>query len=192
MSAVTRETVAAGGLEPISKQDLRAMRGGLVLLMGSLVVPVIVMMNVRYVMSEGYTPPNVPVAIGWGTTALLIISAWTMWRALGGARRGDLTAVFGNLNITIALGLLAMVGMMAQMAHDSVPSVSHYGEVFLSTVGMTVFYMLTAIITLFAVHMRSRRIGVTPGHHWGIEAATRFWLLNVVAWILVFIDLYFV
>lgn len=68
---------------------------------------------------------------------------------------------------------------------------SHYGETFLATIGLSMVMGLIGLLVLYAGRERIKRIGITEENQLGYEMVSWFWIFTVITWLAMYIDLYF-
>jgi heme/copper-type cytochrome/quinol oxidase subunit 3 len=116
--------------------------------------------------------PRLPVLLTAVNTCGLLLSGWTMTRALG-ALRHDGRARWARL---IAYGLTT--------------SSSLYGASFYALVGVHALHVVTALVALLVVRWRERRRHYDRLRHEGVVLCTMYWLFVVAVWPLLFVLVY--
>lgn len=179
-----------GGVE--RELETRKVFGAFVLFLFSMAVPYFVMLNVRLLMAGGYVPSSVDQATGAIHTALMVLSAITAIMAWGAVKRGNVASYRSSLLWSILLGTLATLMLIWQFWFHPFDAMSHYGETFLSTIGLCAVMNITGILTLSASRSRIKRLGLTDALNLGYRTATLYWVFLVVCWLVMYAELYFV
>lgn len=169
----------------------RKMRSAFAIFLFSMSVPYFMMINVRYIMIGGFVPPALDQMTGGIETALLIISLLT---AVGAARRVKNGDALGYKRLTDATLLFGGIGTLMQVYelwYHPMNPMSHYGETFLATIGLSMVMGLIGLLVLYAGRERIKRIGITEEKQLGYEMVSWFWIFTVITWLAMYIDLYF-
>lgn len=140
----------------------------------------------------GPNRPELNQVLGLAVTTMLLISSFFMNRAEVEIAHGNKPAFVRNTFITMALGLLFLVGVVGvewQLAPFG-PSDGAQGAVFYSMTGFHAFHVLTGVIFLFIVWNNGRRGIYTAEKHWGVEACAVYWHFIDVVWMFFYVGLY--
>jgi cytochrome c oxidase subunit 3 len=129
-------------------------------------------------------------------TTLLIISSFTMQRAVSRIRKDDRT----GMNRAIALTLLLGVVFLGMQAYDYWELLSHHGFGINSGIYGTLFYTLTGfhgahvfggVVGIGIILLRGLSGQFSGRHHVAVEAVSAYWHFVDVVWIALFAVLYF-
>lgn len=176
------------GLTP---RQLRANRLGLALFLISESIPIIVLINVRYVLAGAYVSPDVsPYLGGIAPTALLAASALIALQALRAAAGRKPPDTARLLSAAIGVGLLGLLTQVWPLFQRPVNPMTHYGEIYLTTVGTGGFFTFVTLLMLFGAALRAKRLGLSDREYWGIESSVWFWTFNAAAWLALYVSLY--
>jgi len=142
----------------------------------------------------GDTRPELEPGLAFVLTAALLISSFFMNRAEIAIGVGDLKEFKRDILVTIALGTIFLVGVIAlewPLSHLSA-SEDAYGAVFFMMTGMHAFHVLTGIIFLVVIYRNGVNGRYTPEKHWAVEAAAVYWHFVDVVWIFFYPAIYLI
>jgi cytochrome c oxidase subunit 3 len=125
----------------------------------------------------GGTRPELSQGLGLLVTAVLLASSFFMNRAETAAVYGDQRAFTRGVLITLALGvlfLLGVVGVEWQIAPFSAGE-NAMASIFYTLTGFHAFHVLTGVIFLAIIYRNGRKGLYTPEQHWPVEAAAIYW-----------------
>jgi heme/copper-type cytochrome/quinol oxidase subunit 3 len=136
--------------------------------------------------------PRLPVLLTALNTCGLLLSGWTMTRALGALRHDGRAS--GWIDVTALLGLL-FLGVQGSewarlIAYGLTTSSSLYGASFYALVGIHALHVVTALVALLVVRWRERRGHYGRLRHEGVVLCTMYWLFVVAVWPLLFVLVY--
>jgi heme/copper-type cytochrome/quinol oxidase subunit 3 len=136
--------------------------------------------------------PRLPVMLTALNTCGLLLSGWTMIRALDVLRQGRRAG--GWLDATALLGLL-FLGVQGSewarlIAFGLTTSSSLYGASFYALVGAHALHVAVALVALLVVRWRERRGGYSRLQHEGVVLCSMYWLFVVAVWPVLFILVY--
>ena len=169
----------------------KKLHGAFYLFLFSMSVPYFLMINLRYVMIGGFVPPLLDQTTGAVETVLAIASALTALLAYRRARAENAAGYRQATRFTLSLGLVATVMQLYELWVHPLNPMSHYGETFLATIGLCVVMQLMGLLALWAASSRVGRMGMTDSLRHGYELVSIFWIFNVIAWVVMYIELYF-
>ena len=169
---------------------LRASRGGFSLLVASQAVPIIVLINLRYVMAASYVSPHVDQLSGALISLVMIASGLAAWLALMNVKQRNKMQLNRFFWITMVLGAIAAVMAFFQLWFHGVNSVGHYGETYLTITGVLAGYMLIGLIALYSGMARNWRVGLNDDNEFSVGSTFKYWIFIVIAWLIMYLDLY--
>jgi cytochrome c oxidase subunit 3 len=143
----------------------------------------------------GNSRPELSQALGLVVTAVLLVSSFFMNRAETQIKHGDVKAGTRNLGITLALGILFLIGVVGvewplAASHGVTASASQAGAVFYIMTGYHAFHVLTGVLFLGALWNNARRGIYGKERHFAIEGGAVYWHFIDVAWIFFYPALY--
>jgi cytochrome c oxidase subunit 3 len=145
----------------------------------------------------GWPPPGqprLPLGLTLVNTAVLLSSAWTMYRAQRAIRAGDRHGLAQWLNYTIAIGSLFVViqgtEWIRMLAFGLEADRSLYAAVFYTVIATHGAHVLGGIGVLLFVWSRAHQGRYGPTDHAGVDAAALFWYFVVGIWPLLFMLVY--
>ena len=137
--------------------------------------------------------PRLPLAATAGNALALLLSGWTMLRAVAAARRGT-PSITRWISVTLVLGVSFLVGQGIEWArllgHGLSSQASVYGATFYAVVGIHATHVVAAILVLAVSLRRARLHAYTPARHEGLVLCSWFWLFVVLVWPILYLLLY--
>jgi cytochrome c oxidase subunit 3 len=126
-------------------------------------------------------------------TTLLVISSFTMQRALTRARAGDLDGMRRWVGVTIVLGVLFISSQVRTwLAADFGVSSNAYGTMFYGMTGFHALHVAAGIVLMVVVLGRAAQGAYRDGRLSGLEAVTYYWHFVDVVWIALFATIYLI
>ncbi len=127
-------------------------------------------------------------------TFVLIISSWTMVRALFAAQRGDRGGILMWLGLTIFFGS-AFVSVQVYeyfelVKHGSLPNVDIFWSTFYIMTGFHGSHVVVGVIWLVCAWFKALRGGYSERNYLGIELAGLYWHFVDLVWVLLFTIVY--
>jgi heme/copper-type cytochrome/quinol oxidase subunit 3 len=130
--------------------------------------------------------PRLPVGVTAVNTALLLLSGYTMWRALRAARHGDRAGMATGLVQTALLGaaFLAVQGYewFRLLEFGLTASSGIYGGTFYALIGAHAVHVLGALTWLAIVLIGARWGRRTPLDHGSLSVLGMYWYFLVALW----------
>jgi cytochrome c oxidase subunit 3 len=136
--------------------------------------------------------PELNQFVGFIVTAILLTSSFFMNRAEIAAGLGDQKRFLRSLLITLALGVVFLIGVVGvewQIAPFKA-SDSAMASMFYTMTGYHAFHVLTGVIFLGIVYRNGRRGRYTTERHWPVEAAAVYWHFIDMVWVFFYPALY--
>lgn len=147
--------------------------------------------------SEAWPPPGqprLPLAVTWANTAALLCSGFTMRSALRAMRVGDHEGVRIGLSRTAVLGtvfLLVQGSEWVRLIGEGLTlSAGIYGATFYTVIGCHSIHVLSAVIWLLIVRLRSSGDEYLAYRHVRIELCGMYWYFVVGLWPVLFTLVY--
>jgi heme/copper-type cytochrome/quinol oxidase subunit 3 len=138
--------------------------------------------------------PRLPIAVTWVNTAILLLSGYTMWSALGAVRIGDRRALGTALSMTALLGtiFLAIQGTewLRLVRHGLTMSAGIYGATFYTLIGCHGLHVLGAVIWLAIVRLGMTGNRLAVGRRVAVELCGMYWYFVVALWPILFVLVY--
>jgi len=142
----------------------------------------------------GLTRPELVQWLGLAVTIVLLVSSFFANRAEICMEYGDRKQFTASLGITLALGILFLVGVVGvewQLAPFG-PETSLSSAVFYVMTGFHAFHVFTGVIFL-AIVLRNGMHGLySPEKHWAVEASVVYWHFVDVVWFFFYPALYLI
>lgn len=174
-----------------SPADLRKLKGSLILTIAGMSIPILVLIDLRFLLAYGYVSPSASRILGSIATLLLLVSALTVGLASRATAARKLSAAKNQFVYTMFLGLVSWVLIGVQVVNHSVNPLTNFGETFRTTLGTLDVYILIGWIALLAGWTRLRRLQ-TETKWWGIFATARVWQFIVISWTIIYIVFYWI
>lgn len=190
---LTRSNEVVSPVAKVERElETRKIYGSFTLFLFGMAVPFFLMINVRFIMAAGFVPASVDQATGAIQAALLAVSGLAAVAAGSAVKKGQIAGYRRNVMFALVLGTISTLMGVYQWWYHPFDAMSHYGETFLSTVGLVVVMNLTGLLTLWASHARIRRVGITEINKVGYRTPIIYWLFLVVCALFMYVELYFV
>jgi cytochrome c oxidase subunit 3 len=138
--------------------------------------------------------PELSQEVGLLVTAVLGVSSYFAYRGDVAMKFGDKKAYFRNTLITIALGILFLIGVVGvewQIAPHG-PNESALWSLFYTMTGFHAFHVLTGVIFLAVVYRNARKGLYDAERHWPVEGAAIYWHFVDVVWFFFYPALYLI
>ena len=138
--------------------------------------------------------PEVDQLVGVVVTAMLLASSFFANRGEISMEYGDLKGYFRNTLITMVLGTLFLLGVVAvewQIAPYG-PGQDALWSLFYAMTGFHAFHVLTGLIFLAIVYRNARKGLYSAERHWPVEAAAVYWHFIDVVWVFFYAALYLI
>jgi cytochrome c oxidase subunit III len=130
--------------------------------------------------------PQLPVAVTAVNTGVLLLSAFTMWRATRAVRAGSQDGLRAALFATAILGstfLIVQGTEWVRLLHRGLTlSSSLYGATFYILIGLHALHVIGAVTWLLAVLVLARRGRFTAKGHVGVTVCATYWYFVCALW----------
>ncbi len=148
----------------------------------------------RFYLQGVHRPPELNQLLGFGISAVLLLSSLTAYSAEAAISHGDEGLFRRNIWFTIILGIvfIAGVGLEWSEGFRSFPPSSGFGTAFFTLTGFHAFHVLTGIVALVLLILPGQRGRFTAESHWGVEGIVKYWHFVDVVWMFIFPALYLV
>ena len=131
-----------------------------------------------------------PIGVTWFNTAVLLLSGYTMQRAVHAARIGNRSLSRSRLGITTLLGIafLSIQGYeWLQLIRDGLTiSTGIYGATFYTLIGCHALHVLAAVIWLSILLQQTKKQASLPR----IEICHMYWHYVCALWVVLFVLIY--
>ncbi len=138
--------------------------------------------------------PRLPVAVTGFNTVALLLSGYTMSRALRAIRAGNRQGLAGGLLATALLGavFLGMQGVeWARLVHFGLTlSTGTYGATFYTLIGTHGLHVLGALLWVFVMLAGATRNRFSAARHVAVELCGIYWYFVVGLWPILFALVY--
>ena len=138
--------------------------------------------------------PELNQVLGLIITSVLLVSSFFANRAEIAMEHGDQKSFGRFFLITIALGILFLVGVVGlewQIAPFG-PGEDALWSLFYTMTGFHAFHVLTGVIFLAIVYRNARKGLYNAERHWPVEAAAVYWHFVDVVWVFFYPALYLI
>ncbi|SMC03141.1 cytochrome c oxidase subunit 3 [Sulfobacillus thermosulfidooxidans DSM 9293] len=168
----------------------RMYRFGMSVFIFSQLIPLIVLIDMRYLSAGTYVSPKASPWIGLIAALFMLISLVIAWKVkIGAAHSKDLTPL---LKWVTFLGTGALLITFYQWALRFDPTTSRFGEIYYTMTGFAVFYVVVGLIGLLSALSRARFVDPQEDGYWHIEAVSYLWSGIAVIWIITYVVLFLV
>ena len=148
----------------------------------------------RFYLLGTHQRPEVSHIVGLVVTSVLLLSSFFMNRAETAMAHGDQKTFLRGTLITLALGILFLVGVVGvewQIVPYG-PSHDATWSLFYTMTGFHALHVLSGVIFLAIIYRNGRRGLYSPDRHWPVEAAAVYWHFVDVVWIFFYPALYLI
>jgi cytochrome c oxidase subunit III len=150
----------------------------------------------RVVANEGSWPPEgfeLPKAVAFVNTMILVSSSFTVHWALESIRRGNRRGMIVGLAVTWLLGFAFLFIQVNEYVHLGFSARdTSFGSIFYGLTGLHGAHVTVGLILLAFANIRAWRGHFTPEpkEHLGVEVSGIYWHFVDVMWIIVFTTVY--
>ncbi|MBI3785803.1 MAG: heme-copper oxidase subunit III [Deltaproteobacteria bacterium] len=184
-----------GGSPPPGPRSLRLANAqiGVLLLIASETTMFAGLLAAHFVLRSGsaaWPPPNLPrlpLAITCVNSGMLMLSAFTVHRALSAARYGRQQGLMAALLATVVLGMAFVVVQGTEwvrlIRQGLTLSSGLYGATFYTIIGLHAVHVVAAVIWLSLVLRSARRGRYIASNHVGVWVCAVYWYFVCVLWL---------
>ncbi len=139
-----------------------------------------------------WPPPGMPHLPGtlWISTAIILISSFTMHSAVRAAREDRAQALSMAMLLTTLLGVLFLVSQTVNwfslVAANLTAKSNFYGFTFYLLTGLHAAHVIGGLVPLAVVTIRSWQRRYSAGFHPGVEYVAIYWHFLAVVWVVLF------
>ena len=138
--------------------------------------------------------PRLPVAMTAVNTVILLLSGYTMWRAMKAIQRDRARELVRWLAVTGALGALFLAVQGTEwvrlVGYGLHASSGTYGATFYTLIGSHGLHVLGGVIVLLAVLRNARNGAYTARAHAAVDACRFYWFFVVGVWPVLYVLVY--
>jgi cytochrome c oxidase subunit 3 len=135
-----------------------------------------------------------PVGVTWVNTFVLLVSCYTMHRAVAAVRANDRRGLVNGLSVTGLLGtaFLSIQGYeWVQLVRDGLTiSTGIYGATFYTLIGCHAAHVLAAVVWLLIVVWQATQGRFSARRHVGVEVCGMYWYYVGALWVVLFALVY--
>lgn len=174
----------------LSNREWRLGNFGLALYVISQAIPYFVLMNVRWMLAGSYVPADVSRWLGglWPTIFLAVGIVFS-WIGVGAIRAGKSGTLQWTFLVSVALGIAAIVTLLIPLRMHSWDVMSHFGSVYVVSLGVAIFYTAVTTIVVLGVVLRSTADLIGKKTTFGPQSAAIVWTFNAIAWFALYVTL---
>jgi cytochrome c oxidase subunit 3 len=138
--------------------------------------------------------PRLPIEVTWVNTAILLFSAFTMYRATRAVAGGDADHFRNALAITAILGsvfLIVQGSEWVRLVHQGMTLRSgSYGGIFYALIGLHAVHVAGAVVWLATVLVLALRGRYSAKSYTGVRLCAMYWYFVSGLWPLLFVMVY--
>ena len=165
-------------------------RFGMSVFILSQLVPLVVLIDVRYLFVGTYVPPQANPTVALIAALFMLASLVVAWTVKVGAAHGKNRTP--RLKLASLLGVMALLVTFYQWSLRLSPTVGRFGEVYYTMTGFAVFYAVVGLVGLLSALSRARFVDSALDDHWHVEAVSYLWSGITVIWMVTFVVLFWV
>jgi heme/copper-type cytochrome/quinol oxidase subunit 3 len=134
--------------------------------------------------------PRLPIEVTWVNTAILLFSAYTMFRATREVAAGQADRFRNALAITAVLGAVFLIVQGSEwvrlIQQGMTLTSGSYGGIFYTLIGLHAVHVLGAVLWLGAVFGLAWRGRYTAEYYTGVRICAMYWYFVSALWPLLF------
>jgi heme/copper-type cytochrome/quinol oxidase subunit 3 len=138
--------------------------------------------------------PRLPIEVTWVNTAVLLFSAFTMFRATRDIAAGEIERFRNALALTATLGAVFLIvqgSEWVRLVHQGLTLTSgSYGGTFYTLIGFHALHVLAAVVWLAAVLIAARRGRYSKREYTGVRMCAIYWYFVSALWPVLFVMVY--
>jgi heme/copper-type cytochrome/quinol oxidase subunit 3 len=138
--------------------------------------------------------PRLPLAVSWVNTAVLLLSAVAMSRAVAAIRDGNRAGLRTGLvaGAVLGVGFLGVQGSeWVRLIHQGLTlSSGTYGSTFYTLIGLHALHVVGAVVWLLVVLAVAQRGGYSARRHMGVTLCAMYWYFVCALWVVLFAVVY--
>lgn len=134
--------------------------------------------------------PRLPIEVTWVNTAVLLFSAFTMFRATRDIAAGEVERFRNALALTATLGTVFLIvqgSEWVRLVHQGLTLTSgSYGGTFYTLIGFHALHVVGAVVWLAAVFFGAWRGRYSPKEYTGVRMCAIYWYFVSALWPVLF------
>jgi heme/copper-type cytochrome/quinol oxidase subunit 3 len=134
--------------------------------------------------------PRLPIEVTWVNTAILLFSAFTMFRAVRDIAAGEAERFRNALALTATLGTVFLIvqgSEWVRLVHQGLTLTSgSYGGTFYTIIGFHALHVVGAVVWLAAVFLAAWRGRYSPQEYTGVRMCAIYWFFVCALWPVLF------
>lgn len=171
--------------------EVRTLRGSFRMMVAVQFIVFVTLFTLRFDFAGSVVNANANVWVGALETLLVLLAAYAGGWSLRSARQGNAASYERYSWFASFFGFASVLLMVFQWRSLGLDVSNHYAEAYYMVTGFWMLYALVGALLYWAMRARNRRIPFTAENHWDAEAVTTFGVVPLIAWIAIFVIMYF-
>lgn len=146
----------------------------------------------RFLLADTVTSNELSQGLGAASTILMLLSVFTVQRALNMMRANRFKNTAFYLNITALFGFIVMLLNGYEWFTISMDWGSRFGEVYYIITLFHELHLLGGLIALIAIAIHADKGHFTKESYWPVKAIQLYWIFVSAIWLCVYVVLYFI
>jgi len=146
----------------------------------------------RFYNNGTFRPDDLKQILGLAVTAVLLASSLTAYRAETAIEHGNFAHGRLMLLLTIILGVGFVAGVVTEWSLAEFTPSEGFGTSYFSMTGMHSMHVITGILFLVVIYVRTGRGHFSSGYTWPVSGVIMYWHFVDVVWVFFYPTLYLV
>lgn len=152
----------------------------------------VTLFSTRFLMAWTETSGELSQGIAIASTILILVSAFTVQRALKNARAGHFKNTNFYLNATALFGFIVLLLNGYEWFTSSMDWGSRFGEVYYIITLFHELHLFGGLLALIAIAIHAKKGSFTSDKYWPVKAIQVYWIFVAFIWVCEYIILYFI
>lgn len=152
----------------------------------------VTMFSTRFLLAGTDTSWKLNQGVAITSTIIMLISGFTVQRALKLAMAGQFKNTAFYLNSTAFFGLIALLLNGNEWVSSSIDWGSRFGEVYYIITLFHELHIFGGLIALIAIAIHANKQRFTGRFYWPVKAIQIYWIFVVLVWLSVYLVLYLI
>lgn len=170
-------------VKPLNPKQVRMYLGSFWLFLLAESMIFVSLFSTRFLLASVSRPADLNYILGTFLTLLFLGSILPARQAVRNISQGNTQAMARNCLILVALGVVALAGILYDWSRLPASPGERFGESYLVTTGYHAAHILIGVLVFLALWASGRRGRFTSQNYWPVVAGVRFWYFVVAAWV---------
>lgn len=152
----------------------------------------VTLFSTRFLLAGTKTSSELGQGIGIASTVIILLSVFTVQRALKLIKAGQFKNTAFYLNTTAFFGLIVMLLNGYEWFTSSLDWGSRFGEVYYIITLFHELHIAGGLVALIAIAIHANKKHFTSESYWPVKAIQIYWLFVSIIWLSVYLILYLI